>query len=272
MVAIGAAFGKLPVWAGAAVAGVESSIALFGQTCFSVGEAKCTFGTGSFLLLNIGNQPQIAKSGTLTTLAWQLKNQDPVYALEGSAFICGAAVQWLRDGLGLFESSSDVEKLARSVSTSEGVEFVPALTGLGAPHWRPEARGIITGLTRGTTKAHLARATLEAMALQNQDLLQAMQADTRKKLKILRVDGGASKNDLLMQIQSDYLGIKVERPVVFETTALGVALLSGLGSGVFKSLDDIKKIWQKQAEFLPQMKSKDRLTRQKQWLKAVAKA
>ena len=250
----------------------DQQSALFGQTCFSVGEAKCTFGTGSFLLLNIGNQPQIAKSGTLTTLAWQLKNQDPVYALEGSAFICGAAVQWLRDGLGLFESSSDVEKLARSVSTSEGVEFVPALTGLGAPHWRPEARGIITGLTRGTTKAHLARATLEAMALQNQDLLQAMQADTRKKLKILRVDGGASKNDLLMQIQSDYLGIKVERPVVFETTALGVALLSGLGSGVFKSLDDIKKIWQKQAEFLPQMKSKDRLTRQKQWLKAVAKA
>ena len=250
----------------------DQQSALFGQTCFSVGEAKCTFGTGSFLLLNIGNQPQIAKSGTLTTLAWQLKNQEPVYALEGSAFICGAAVQWLRDGLGLFESSGDVEKLARSVSTSEGVEFVPALTGLGAPHWRPEARGIITGLTRGTTKAHLARATLEAMALQNQDLLQAMQADTRKKLKILRVDGGASKNDLLMQIQSDYLGIKVERPVVFETTALGAALLSGLGSGVFKNLADIKKIWQKQAEFTPTMKTKDRQNRQKQWLKAVAKA
>lgn len=250
----------------------DQQAALFGQTCFSIGEAKCTFGTGSFLLLNIGPKPVLSKSGSLTTVAWQLKNQKATYAIEGSAFICGAAVQWLRDGLELFENSSDVEKLARSVSSSEGVEFVPALTGLGAPHWRPEARGIITGLTRGTTKAHIARATLEAMALQNADLLLAMEKDTKKKLKMLRVDGGASKNDLLMQIQSDYLGIKVERPVIFETTAFGAALLSGLGSGLFKSLDQIKNIWQKQAEFHSQMKSSDRKKRQTQWLKAVNKA
>lgn len=250
----------------------DQQAALFGQTCFSVGEAKCTFGTGSFLLLNIGPKPMISKSGSLTTVAWQLKNQKAIYAIEGSAFICGAAVQWLRDGLELFENSSDVEKLARSVTSSEGVEFVPALTGLGGPHWRPEARGVITGLTRGTTKAHIARATLEAMALQNADLLLAMEKDTKKKLKMLRVDGGASRNDLLMQIQSDYLGIKVERPVIFETTAFGAALLSGLGSGLFKSLDEIKNIWQKQAEFHSQMKSADRKKRQIQWLKAVSKA
>ena len=250
----------------------DQQSALFGQTCFAPGEAKCTFGTGSFLLLNIGNQPVIAKSGSLTTVAWQLKNQKAIYAIEGSAFICGAAVQWLRDGLELIENSSDVEKLARSVPSSEGVEFVPALTGLGGPHWRPEARGIITGLTRGTTKAHIARATLEAMALQNADLLLAMEKDTKKKLKTLRVDGGASKNDLLMQIQADYLGIKVERPVIFETTALGAALLSGLGSGVFKNLEEIKKIWLKQAEFQSQMSVKARKLRQAQWLKAVNKA
>lgn len=250
----------------------DQQAALFGQTCFSVGEAKCTFGTGSFLLLNIGPKPMMSKSGSLTTVAWQLKNQKAIYAIEGSAFICGAAVQWLRDGLELFENSSDVEKLARSVASSEGVEFVPALTGLGGPHWRPEARGVITGLTRGTTKAHIARATLEAMALQNADLLLAMEKDTKKKLKMLRVDGGASRNDLLMQIQSDYLGIKVERPVIFETTAFGAALLSGLGSGLFKSLDEIKSIWQKQAEFHSQMKSIDRKKRQTQWLKAVSKA
>lgn len=250
----------------------DQQSALFGQTCFAVGDAKCTFGTGSFLLLNVGSTPSLSKSGSLTTVAWQLKNQKATYAIEGSAFICGAAVQWLRDGLELFENSSDVEKLARSVTSSEGVEFVPALTGLGGPHWRPEARGIITGLTRGTTKAHIARATLEAMALQNADLLLAMEKDTKKRLKTLRVDGGASRNDLLMQIQSDYLGIKVERPMIFETTALGAALLSGLGSGLFKSLDEIKKIWQKQAEFSPQMKKVDRQKRQAQWLKAVSKA
>lgn len=249
----------------------DQQAALFGQACFQVGEAKCTFGTGSFLLLNIGHTPQVSKSGSLTTLAWELRGQKPVYALEGGAFICGAAVQWLRDGLQLFEKSSDVEKLARSVNSSEGVEFVPALTGLGAPHWKPEARGVITGLTRGTTKAHIARATLEAMALQNVDLLVAMQKDVKKKLKILRVDGGASRNDLLMQLQSDYLGLTVERPMVFETTALGAAFMSGLGVGLFKDQDEIRKIWKREALFESKMETKARATRITHWKQAVSK-
>lgn len=250
----------------------DQQSALFGQNCFRSGEAKCTFGTGSFSLLNIGNQPKASKSGCLTTVAWKLGSSKPVYAYEGSAFICGAAVQWLRDGLGLFENSADVEKLAASVASSEGVEFVPALTGLGAPHWRPEARGLITGLTRGSTKAHLARATLEAMALQNVDLLEAMKKDVGRPLKKLRVDGGASRNNLLMQMQSDYLNLKVERPKIFETTALGAALMAGLGVGLFKSLSDIEKIWKKDAEFKPKMAAKERKKRQVQWLRAVEKA
>lgn len=250
----------------------DQQSALFGQNCFKPGDAKCTFGTGSFLLLNIGQKPQPSKSGCLTTVAWKLDNQKPVYAFEGSAFICGAAVQWLRDGLGLFENSSDVEALASSVPTSEGVEFVPALTGLGAPHWRPEARGVITGLTRGTTKAHIARATLEAMALQNADLLEAMKKDIGKPLRKLRVDGGASRNNLLMQIQSNYLNLTVERPEIFETTALGAALMAGLGAGIFKDLSEIEKVWKKNAEFNPNMKAADRKKRVEHWLQAVKKA
>lgn len=250
----------------------DQQSALFGQNCFSPGEAKCTYGTGSFLLLNTGHNIKVSKSGCLTTVAWKLTGQKPVYALEGSAFICGAAVQWLRDGLGLFEKSSDVENLAASVTSSEGVEFVPALTGLGSPHWRPEARGVITGLTRGSTKAHLARATLEAMALQNVDLLEAMKKDMGKPLRKLRVDGGASKNNLLMQLQADYLNVSVERPKIFETTAMGAALLAGLGAGLFKSLNEVQKIWQKDADFSPNMKIADRKARMKKWLAAVEKA
>ena len=250
----------------------DQQSALFGQNCFKVGEAKCTFGTGSFLLLNTGPQAQISKYGSLTTVAWQIEGQKPTYALEGGAFICGAAVQWLRDGLGLFHQSSDVEALAASVPSAQGVEFVPALTGLGAPHWKPEARGIITGLTRGTTKAHIARATLEAMALQNVDLLEAMKKDLKKPLKKLRVDGGASKNNLLMQIQSDYSALKVERPKIFETTALGAGLMAGLGVGMFANLAAIEKIWAKDAEFSPKISAGDRKARLEKWLKAVARA
>jgi glycerol kinase len=250
----------------------DQQSALFGQTCFEVGEAKCTFGTGSFLLLNIGNLPSPSKSGSLTTMAWELRGQKPVFAFEGGAFICGAAVQWLRDGLGLFEKSAEVESLASQVSGTDGVEFVPALTGLGAPHWKPEARGVITGLTRGTTKAHIARATLEAMALQNVDLLVAMQKDLKKKLKRLRVDGGASKNNLLMQLQANYLGIEVERPQHYETTALGAAYLAGLGAGLFTDLKTIKKLWQSEKVFKPQMTSKQRSQRMHSWSQAVEKA
>lgn len=250
----------------------DQQSALFGQACFHPGEAKCTFGTGSFLLLNIGHTPQVSKSGSLTTLAWELRGQKPVYAFEGGAFICGAAVQWLRDGLGLFEKSSDVEALAAQVPGTDGVEFVPALTGLGAPHWRPGARGIITGLTRGTTKAHIARAALEAMALQNVDLLLAMQKDVKKKLKILRVDGGASRNNLLMQLQADYLGITVERPELFETTALGAAYMSGLGVGLFKDLNEIRALWKKEAHFESKINRQERAARISRWKVAVEKA
>lgn len=250
----------------------DQQSALFGQNCFKVGEAKCTFGTGSFLLLNTGTVAQQSKFGSLTTVAWQLEGQKATYALEGGAFICGAAVQWLRDGLGLFQQSSEVEALAASVPSSQGVEFVPALTGLGAPHWKPEARGIMTGLTRGTTKAHIARATLEAMALQNVDLLEAMKKDLKKPLKKLRVDGGASKNNLLMQMQADYSSLKVERPKIFETTALGAGLLAGLGVKMFPNLQAIEKIWKKDAEFSPALNSSGKKARIQKWLIAVGKA
>ncbi|HRO67878.1 MAG TPA: FGGY-family carbohydrate kinase, partial [Pseudobdellovibrionaceae bacterium] len=201
------------------IAGDQQS-ALFGQAAFKTGEAKCTFGTGSFLLMNTGAKAVPSKSKLLTTVAWKLEKGPTVYALEGGAFICGAAVQWLRDGLGLFEKSSDIEALAASVRDTGGVEFVPALTGLGAPHWRAEARGVITGLTRGTTKAHLAQATLEAMALQNAEILMAMQKDLGRKIPSIRVDGGAAANNLLMQMQADLLGAPVIRPVNVETTAM----------------------------------------------------
>lgn len=250
----------------------DQQAALFGQAAFRVGEAKCTFGTGSFLLMNTGTRRVPSRSRLLTTLAWQLEGSPPVYALEGGAFICGAAVQWLRDGLGLFEKSEEVEALAASVPDAGGVEFVPALTGLGAPHWRAEARGIITGLTRGTTKAHLARATLEAMALQNVEILQAMQKDLGKKIPSIRVDGGAAANNLLMQIQSDLLGAPVIRPVNVETTAMGAAYLAGLGAGVWKSLEEIRKIWAQDREFRARMAPQERKNRLKRWGESVDKS
>lgn len=249
----------------------DQQAALFGQACYDLGEAKCTFGTGSFLLLNTGQKAVKSKNKLLTTIAWKLKNQEMTYALEGGAFVCGAAVQWLRDGLGLFQASADIEALAKTVEDTQGVEFVPALTGLGAPHWQPEARGVICGLTRGSTKAHIARATLEAMALQNVDILVTMQKDLGKKLKGVKVDGGAAANDLLMQLQADYCGVNVVRPKNLETTALGAAFMAGLGSGLWKDIKEIKKVWAVDKEFKVKMSSKDRKARMQRWETALKK-
>jgi len=224
--------------------------ALFGQACFDTGMAKCTYGTGAFILLNTGATPRPSGSGMLTTIAWTVGGRTE-YALEGSAFIAGAAVQWLRDGLGIITDASEVEALARSVPSSDGVFFVPALSGLGAPHWRPEARGIITGLTRGTTRGHIARATLEGIALQIDDILRAMAGDLGAPLVELRVDGGAARNDLLMQRQADLLGIPCVRPRVLETTGLGSGLLAGLAVGTWKDRDEVAAAWSEDRRFAP---------------------
>lgn len=254
----------------------DQQSALFGQFGYNIGDAKCTFGTGSFILFNTGSEIKFSKTKCLTTVAWKIKNEKPVYALEGGAFICGAAVQWLRDGLGIIKSSSEVETLASRVQSSEGVEFVPALSGLGAPHWDARARGEITGLTRGSTKAHIAYATLEAMALQNVDILESMQKDiglsTKKKLKSVRVDGGATANNLLMQMQADYLQVPVFRPKNLETTSLGAALMAAVGAGVIDSLKDIQKLWELDKEFKPKISKEQQKKRRKLWLSAVEKA
>jgi glycerol kinase len=234
----------------AGLAGDQQS-ALFGQACFTPGDAKCTYGTGAFILMNTGDRPIASHSGLLTTVAWKLATGELRYALEGSAFIAGAAVQWLRDGLQLFASAADVEALAASVPDSGGVIAVPAFAGLGAPHWRPEARGLITGLTRGATRGHIARATLEGIALQNVDILRAMERDAGRPLTVLKVDGGASANDLLMQFQSDVLGVEISRPDLVETTALGAAFLAGLGTGVWKDQAQVTQTWREQKRFTP---------------------
>ncbi|WP_413580827.1 glycerol kinase GlpK [Bdellovibrio sp. HCB288] len=249
----------------------DQQSALFGQACYDLGDSKCTFGTGSFLLLNTGKKAVKSKNRLLTTVAWKLKDGDMTYALEGGAFVCGAAVQWLRDGLGLFQQSSEIEALAKTVNTTDGVEFVPALTGLGAPHWKPDARGVICGLTRGSTKAHIARATLEAMALQNVDILVTMEKDLGKKLKSVRVDGGAAANDLLMQMQADYTGVNVIRPKNLETTALGAAFMAGLGCGLWKNMIEIRKIWATDREFKVKMSLKDRKARHVRWQEALSR-
>lgn len=247
----------------------DQQAALFGQTCWQAGESKCTYGTGSFLLMNTGTKIVRSKTGLLTTVAWRLENEKTIYALEGGAFICGAAVQWLRDGLGLISSSSEVEALALQEKSTDGVWFVPALTGLGAPHWQPHARGVISGLTRGTNKSHLARATLEAMALQNCDILTAMQKDLGKKMKSLKVDGGASNNKLLMQMQADFMGTQVIRPLQTETTTMGAAYLAGLGSGFWKSKDEIRDQWKIDHEFKSQMTISDRKQKLAGWILAI---
>ena len=218
----------------------DQQAALFGQTQFQVGGAKCTYGTGAFILQNIGNTPVVQTNGLITTVAWQL-NGVRTYASEGSVFVAGAAVQWLRDELQLFAHSKEVEDLATSVPDSAGVVFVPALTGLGAPYWKPDARGALLGLTRGTSKAHIARATLEALAFQVRDIFEAM-ASTGIKLSHLRVDGGAAANNLMLQIQADQLDVRIERPVNIDSTALGAAYLAGLGVGIWKSLEELKEL------------------------------
>lgn len=258
---------------GISITGVigDQQAALFGQVAFAKGDVKCTFGTGSFMLLNTGEQLIRSRHQLLSTVAWKLQNQKPIYAIEGGAYICGAAVQWLRDGLKIIESSKDIEALAQSVPDSGGVEFIPALTGLGAPYWQSEARGLITGITRGTHRGHIARATLEAMALQNVEILEAMQSDLKDKLKIIKVDGGATANHLLMQIQSNFMGMKVVQPIILETTALGAAYLSGLGAGVWKNTNEIKGIWKSQKEFKPEISLQKRRLRLKSWKEAIVK-
>ena len=216
----------------------DQQAALFGQACFESGDAKNTYGTGSFVLMNSGTTCPPPTEGMLNTVAWRI-NGTTTYAVEGSIFVTGAAVQWLRDGLGIIEQSSDIETLAARVADSGGVVFVPALTGLGSPWWDPDARGAIFGITRGTTAAHLALATIEAMAFQTRDVVEAMTAATGIAIRTLKVDGGAAGNDRLMQIQADQLGIPVERPLDRETTAVGAALLAGLAEGVWSSLDDV---------------------------------
>ncbi len=263
-------FNGLP--AGIPIAGLagDQQAASFGQACFSVGDAKCTYGTGSFIVMNTGPEPLHSRAGLLSTVAWQLgEGGRAVYALEGGAFVCGAAVQWLRDGLGIIRHASEMEALAATVPDHGGVEFVPALTGLGAPHWAPDARGILTGLTRGTERGHIARATLDAMALQNADILRAMQEDLGKKMKPLRVDGGAAVNDLLMQIQADVLGHRLIRPAVTETTVAGACYLAGLGVGIWDSPAQIRKIWKAEREFKVQMNAAARNKRLASWESAL---
>lgn len=248
----------------------DQQAALFGQACFAVGDAKCTFGTGSFILMNTGSELLQSNAGLLTTVAWQLGDKGkPVYALEGGAFVCGAAVQWLRDGLKMIKTAPAIEGLAGQVADHGSVEFVPALTGLGAPHWAPQARGTLTGLTRGTERGHIARATLDAMALQNADILRAMETDLGKRMKPLRVDGGAAANNLLMQIQSDVLGRRLIRPAVIETTVAGACYLAGLGVGLWQSPAEVRKIWQAEREFKVQMTAAARRKRTASWNTAL---
>ena len=248
----------------------DQQAALFGQVCFDMGEAKCTFGTGAFLLMNIGPEPLPSKHQLLTTAAWNIGGE-MTYAFEGSAFIAGAAVQWLRDGLGFFSGSPEVEALARSVPDSGGVVFVPALTGLGAPHWNPDARGVIWGLTRGTTRAHVARAALEGIAFQNYDILQAMEQDLSEPLRALKVDGGACANNLLMQFQADLLDVSLVRPEIIETTALGAAMMAGIGAGVYSGFEDVKGAWREDRRFAPDISAEAREEHLARWRDGLAR-
>ncbi len=255
---------------GIPVAGMagDQQAALFGQACFAPGEAKCTYGTGAFLLQNTGPEPVLSSRGLLTTVAWSVGGE-VAYALEGSSFIAGAAVQWLRDGLGIIEKAADVEALAKQVKDSGDVVFVPALAGLGAPHWRPEARGLLRGIDRGTTAAHLARATLEGIAFLINDLAEAMRAEAHRPIPLFKVDGGACQNDLLMQFQSDLLGVPVERPRMIETTALGAAFLAGLAVGFWKDREEIRRAWKVGKRFEPKMKPAEREVHLAKWKRAV---
>jgi glycerol kinase len=262
-----AAFGEPLLIAG--VAG-DQQAAMFGQACHAPGMAKNTYGTGCFMLLHTGDKVVQSKNGLVATACAQTRGKE--YALEGSVFIGGAVVQWLRDQLGFFSSSSEIERLAGEVMDSGDVFVVPAFTGLGAPYWDPNARGTIIGLTRGTTKAHIARAALESIAFQSAEVLEAMQKDSGEQLAELRVDGGAAANDLLMQFQADLLGVPVVRPRTLETTALGAAYLAGLTVDLWKSRDELAQHWKAQRRFEPRMSSSDRETRMSRWREAVGRA
>jgi glycerol kinase len=247
----------------------DQQAALFGQACFTKGAVKCTYGTGAFILANTGDTPIFSKHRLLTSVAWKLGNE-VTYCLEGSAFIAGAAVQWLRDGMQLFEHSSEVETLAASVPDSDGVTFVPALSGMGAPHWLPTATGLLTGITRRTTKAHVARATLEGIAFQVTELLEAMKKDIGKKLSPIKVDGGASADSLLMQFQADLLGVEVVRSKIMETTALGAGLQAGLAVGVWSDIQEIQAKWEASDRFSPKMLPSVRKTEMTRWENAMS--
>jgi glycerol kinase len=259
--------------AGIPIAGIagDQQSALFGQLCLTPGQTKNTYGTGCFMLQTIGDQPSPSEHRLLTTIAWRLGDQ-LTYALEGSVFIGGAVVQWLRDGLGIIKSSSEVEPLARSVPDSGGIYIVPAFTGLGAPQWDPYARGAILGITRGTTSAHIARAALESIAYQVADLIDAMNSDSGAHLPELRVDGGAASNDLLMQFQADLLGVPVLRPAITETTALGAAYLAGLAVGYWKSTDELARQWRVERRFEPQLSREAAAALRDRWKMAVQRA
>jgi glycerol kinase len=257
---------KIPV---AGIAG-DQQAATFGQACFAVGEAKNTYGTGCFLLMNTGEQPAVSKHNLITTVGWTVGGRT-TYCLEGSVFIAGAVVQWLRDGLGVIKKSSDIESLSASVPDSGGVYFVPAFTGLGAPYWDADARGAIYGLTRGTTVGHLARAALESMAYQTRDLVDAMRNDCGVPLARIKVDGGASVNNGLMQFQADLVGVPLVRPATTETTALGAAYLAGLAVGYWKGLDDVTANWRAAQEFRPAWSEERREAAYRGWQDAVSR-
>lgn len=264
-----------PEWFGTPIklggAAGDQQSALFGQNCTQAGMAKNTYGTGCFMLMNIGKEPKPSRCKLLTTVACSTGDVRE-YAMEGSIFIAGAIVQWLRDGLGIIESSADVEALAASVDDTDGVYLVPAFAGLGAPHWDAYARGTLVGLTRGTTKAHIARAALEGIAFQVADVLDAMREDAGLPIEELRVDGGAAANDLLMQFQADIIGVPVVRPKVIETTALGAAYLAGLSSGFWSSLDELSEVWQTDRVFQPQMPAEEVARRRRRWTAALDRA
>ena len=261
------------VLAGIPVAGDlgDQQAALFGQTCFSIGEAKNTYGTGNFLLLNTGNDAVQSKSGLLTTLAYKIGDQPAVYCLEGAIAITGALVQWLRDNIGLIQTSAEIEDLAKTVEDNGGVYFVPAFSGLFAPYWRGEARGVIAGLTRYVTKGHIARAALEATAWQSREVVDAMNADSGVDLTSLKVDGGMVYNELLMQFQADVLDVPVIRPTVAETTSLGAAYAAGLAVGFWSEVEDLRANWGKDKEWQPQMDADEREKEYRFWKKAVTR-
>ncbi len=249
----------------------DQQAALFGQTCFSPGEGKCTYGTGSFLLVNTGERPVASPSGLLTTVAYQIAGQAPVYALEGSIAVAGSLVQWVRDNLGLIATAAEIEPLARSVADNGGCYFVPAFAGLFAPHWRSDARGVIAGLTGYVGKGHIARAVLEAVAWQTREVVDAMAADAGAPLTALKVDGGMTANDLLMQFQADVLDVPAVRPAITETTALGAAYAAGLAVGFWPDTATLRSQWRQDAEWRPAMAPDKRAHEYRQWKKAVAR-